>query len=535
MVGVDTGAVTHSEADVAYDAREWQRAFELYDGAPDLDARDLDRFAVSAMLVGRMDDYFAIRERAYHQMLDGGDHVEAARAALWIGTQKMVQGEFGAGGGWMSRAARLVAEHDTGSALRGYLMMAEAFGALSEGDLDRAIRMSADASGIGRQQQDPDLISLALHQEGLFLLQAGRTDEGLACLDEAMVALSGGELSPMVTGIIYCGVIAGCWDVYELRRAQEWTAAMTAWCDAQPDLVNFSGECKVRRAELKQLQGSWSEALEELSGVTRADVDPWAAGCAAYVRGDLDRLQGAFEDAEEGFAEAAGLGYEPQPGLALLRLARGSSQAAAAMMRRSLAETTDVGKRVELLFAATEIMLAVGENDEAAKAVEELATLSARNRSPIVTALHQQALAALRIAEETPEAALAPLRSALATWVRTPAPYQEARARGLLATACRALGDRESADRELERAKALYVDLGATPDVARLTGGAGGLSPRELEVLRLVATGATNKAIAAQLVLSERTVDRHVSNLLAKLGVSTRAAATARAFDRQLI
>jgi DNA-binding NarL/FixJ family response regulator len=527
--------VTHTEADAAYDARAWQRAFDLYDLTPDLDARAFDRFAVSAMLLGRMADYYAIRERAYHQALAAGDVLDAARAALWIGTQKMVEGEFGSGGGWMARAARIVAEHDTGSEVRGYLLMAEAFGALAEGDLSRAISLSAEAAGIGRRHQDPDLTSLALHQEGQFLLEAGRPDEGLARLDEAMVGLTGGELSPMVTGIVYCGVIAGCWSVYELRRAQEWTTAMTAWCDSQPELASFTGECKVRRAELKQLQGAWSAALDELADVRSEDVDVWAAGCAAYVRGDLDRLQGAFEAAEEGFSEAARLGFEPQPGLALLRLARGSSQAAAAMMRRSLAETTVVGKRIELLFAATEIMLTVGEKQEAAKAVEELAALSSSSRSPIVTALHQQALAAVQLADETPEVALAPLRSALGTWVRIPAPYQEARTRVLLAAACRALGDRESANHELDRAKGIFTDLGATPDVALLTGGEGGLSPRELEVLRLVATGATNKAIAARLVLSERTVDRHVSNIFIKLGVSSRAAATAYAFDRQLV
>jgi DNA-binding NarL/FixJ family response regulator len=527
--------VTRSEAQAAYDARAWQRAFELYDGAPDLDGADLDRFAVSAMLLGRMDDYFAIRERAYRQMLAAGDHAEAARAALWIGTQRMAQGEYGAGGGWLARAARLVAEHDPGSALRGYLLLADAFAAMAAGDLPRAADTCADASELGREHADPDLLSLALHQQGLFLLQSGRVEEGLACLDEAMVALSGGELSPMVTGIVYCGAISGCWCVYELRRAQEWTTAMTAWCDAQPELVNFAGECKVRRAELKQLRGAWSEALQELAGVTKADVDPWAAGCAAYVRGNLDRLRGDYEAADVSFAEAAGLGYEPQPGLALLRLARGSSQAAAAMVRRSLAETTDVGKRIELLFAASEIMLAIGQNDEAVGAVEELAARSASSRSPVVTAVHQQALAALRIAQGAPDAALAPLRSALATWVRTPAPYDEARTRVLLAAACRSLGDRESAERELERARSLFVELGAAPDVTRLTAGGGGLSPRELEVLRLVATGATNKAIAAQLVLSERTVDRHVSNIFVKLGVSTRAAATASAFERELI
>ena len=527
--------MTTAGADTAYDARAWQRAFDLYAGCGDLDARRLDRFAVSAMLLGRMEEYFAIRERAYHQALDAGDVRVAARAALWIGIQKMVQGEFGAGSGWVARATRIAAEHDTGPVVPGYLMMANAFGVLASGDLDSAIDMSAEAAAVGRRHREPDLASLAVHQEGLFLLRAGRTDEGLARLDEAMVALTAGELSPMVTGIIYCGAISGCWSAYELRRAQEWTAAMSAWCDAQPDLANFTGECKVRRAELKRLHGRWSEALEELATVSPADADLWAAGCAAYIRADLDRLQGAVDAAEEGFSEAARLGYEPQPGLALLRFARGSSQAAAAMVRRSLAETTDVGKRVELLFAATEILLAIDDSAGAAAAVDELATTAALTASPMVTALHQQALGALRLAGEGPKAALSPLRAALGTWLGLPARYQEARTRALIASACRALGDRESADRELETAKGIFVDLGAAPDVSRLSKVEGGLSRRELEVLRLLATGATNKAIAAQLVLSERTVDRHVSNIFLKLGVSTRAAATAYAFDRQLV
>jgi hypothetical protein len=281
------------DADAAYDAKAWQRAFDLYAESGDLDARDLDHYAVSAMLLGRMEDYFAIRERAYHQALDADDVDEAARAALWIGMLKMVQGEVGAGGGWLARAANLAAEHDTGPVVQGYLTMAGAFGAVAEGDVERAIAMSAEATGIGRRHHDPDLVGLSLHQQGLLLLEAGRTDEGLARLDEAMVGLAGGELSPMVTGIVYCGVISGCWTVYELRRAQEWTAAMTAWCEAQTDLHNFNGECKVRRAELKRLQGQWAEALEELASVSTGDADAWAAGCAAYVRGDLNRLHGS--------------------------------------------------------------------------------------------------------------------------------------------------------------------------------------------------------------------------------------------------
>jgi DNA-binding CsgD family transcriptional regulator len=523
------------DADAAYDAKAWQRAFDLYAESGDLDARDLDHYAVSAMLLGRMEDYFAIRERAYHQALDADDVDEAARAALWIGMQKMVQGEVGAGGGWLARAANLAAEPDTGPDVQGYLTMAGAFGAVAEGDVERAIAMSAEATGIGRRHHDPDLVGLSLHQQGLLLLEAGRTDEGLARLDEAMVGLAGGELSPMVTGIVYCGVISGCWTVYELRRAQEWTAAMTAWCEAQTDLHNFNGECKVRRAELKRLQGQWAEALEELASVSTGDADAWAAGCAAYVRGDLNRLQGSLDAAEEDFADAARLGFDPQPGLALLRLARGSSQAAGAMVRRSLAETTDVGKRIELLHAAVEVMLALDDLDGAAGAVEELAAISARNHSPIVASLHQHSLGALLLARGQADAALAPLRRALDTWVRVPARHQEARARVLVGSACRALDDRESAERELETARAIFQDLGATPDLSRLTKGEAGLSPRELEVLRLLATGATNKTIAAKLVLSERTVDRHVSNIFVKLGVSSRAAATAYAFERQLV
>jgi DNA-binding NarL/FixJ family response regulator len=214
---------------------------------------------------------------------------------------------------------------------------------------------------------------------------------------------------------------------------------------------------------------------------------------------------------------------------------RGSVQAAAAMARRSLAETRQPGKRIEVLAAATEILLAVGEHDAAEASAEQLRDLAALNRSPVVTAFGQYARASVRLARGAPAEALPLLREALGTWVRTRAPYEEARTRALLAAACRDLGDRESADREVDLARSIFEELGAMPDLARLTGSDELLSPRELEVLRLLATGATNRAIAEQLVLSERTVDRHVSNIFGKLGVSSRAAATAYAFDRQLV
>ncbi len=530
--------MTLAEARTAYTERAWQRAFDAFSQAESgasLGAEDYDRFAVAAHLLARLPDYFSIRERAYRTLIDAGDRPAAAEAALWLGIQKMVIGEVAEGGGWVARAARLVAEDGTDSMAAGFLKVAGAFEAAGVGDLEEAARTAGECVEAARRHGSEQYTALSLHQQGLFLLKAGRTDAGLACLDEAMLGVASGECSAMVEGIIYCGVIEGCWSVYELGRAQEWTSAMSRWVAAQPDLANFTGECKVRRAELKQFNGSWPEALDELDSVGSAEPDAWAVGRAAVVRGNLDRLCGRFDSAEEHLRHASTFGEDPQPGLALLRLARGSVQAAAAMVRRSLAETLPTLKRVQVLAAATEILLKVGEPDAAAAAADELREVATINRSPVLVAVAQHAQASVDLARGAPAEALPLLRAALGTWVRMRAPYEEARTRVLLAEACRALGDRESADREWDSARAIFERLGAMPDLAGLTGSDDLLSARELEVLRLVATGATNRTIAEQLVLSERTVDRHVSNILGKLGVSSRAAATAYAFERQLV
>jgi DNA-binding NarL/FixJ family response regulator len=531
------GGVELLAARAAYDERAWQRAYELFAAAESevpLDAEDYNRFAVAAHLLARLPDYFAIRDRAYKSLLSRGDHLAAAESALWAGIQKVVQGEVAEGTGWIARGARIVAEDGTDSAAAGFLDVARALEVAMAGDPEEAARITGECVQTARRHGSDEYAALSLHQQGMFLLAAGRTEEGLACLDEAMLGVAAGECSALVEGIIYCNVISACWSVYELTRAQQWTAAMTQWVASQPDICNFSGECKVRRAELKQLHGRWADALDELDGVT-SDVDRWASGIAAAVRGNLDRLSGRFDAAEELFSLASRLGEDPQPGLALLRLARGSVQAAAAMVRRSLAETHQPGRRIPVLAAATEILLAVGEPEAAAAAADELCDIASVNRSPVVAALGQHARASVRLAGGAAAEALPMLRNALGTWVRTGAPYEEARTRVLMADACRALGDRESADRELDAARAIFDELGAAPDLARLTETDDVLSPRELEVLRLVATGATNRAIADHLVLSERTVDRHVSNIFGKLGVSSRAAATAYAFDRQLV
>ncbi len=544
MLGPDTGPVRVSEkiaaARTAYADRAWQRAFDAYAAAEqdrDLGLADLERFATSAHLLGRFPDYFKIRERAYHRQLAEHDGTGAALTAAWIGVQRMTTGDYGAGTGWLGRASRLVEEH--GACLASIpLDVAAAYEAEASGELDQALTLMGDAVARARRFGDSDWFALALCQQGALLLRLGRTVEGLARLDEAMVGVCAGETSPMVTGIVYCGVVRDCWSVYELGRAMQWTAAMSVWCDSQPELANFTAECKVHRAGLKQFHGRWEEALGELARVSHADVHVESAAMAAYAQGDIDRLCGRFESAEAAFKTAAELGLEPQPGLALLRLARGSTQAAAAMVRRALAEIHEPGRRVELLVAATEVFLAVDDTTAATQAAAQLAAIESRQASPVLTALAGQTQASVDVASGRSAQALEALRSALRVWRQVDAPYAEARTRVLLAQACRALGDTESADRELATARNLFEQLGAAPDLAaarRRSSTDRLLTPREVEVLRLVARGASNKVIARELVLSERTVDRHVSNIFVKLGVASRAAATAYALGQDLV
>ena len=360
------------------------------------------------------------------------------------------------------------------------------------------------------------------------------------------MAVTAGEMSPIVSGLVYCGVILGCQDAYELGRAREWTAALTKWCEQQPDMVSFTGRCRVHRAQILLLGGAWPDALEEARRAGQRCAEghnQLAVGEAAYLQGEVRRLRGDFTAAEEAYRDASRCGWEPQPGLALLRLAQGNGDAAAAAIRRVIDETTEPAKRAGLLPACVEIMLAVGEVGEARGACRELEEISEDHASDMLGAMVAHALGAVDLAEGDTRAALVALRRAAQSWQKLDAPYEAARSRWLVGLACRALGDDDAAALELDAARVAFTELGAAPDLARVEslvthavpGEAHGLTPRELEVLRRVAAGETNKAIAAELVLSERTVDRHVSNIFAKLRVSSRAAATAYAYEHELV
>jgi DNA-binding CsgD family transcriptional regulator len=510
-----------------------------------LAADDLELLATTAYMLGRDDEQVAALERAHQAHLDRGDALRAVRCAFWLSIGLMLRGNVGQATGWLGRGQRVLDREPGDSVERGYLLVPVMVQQALAGDLDAAYATAGAAVRVGERFADADLLALAVHHQGGVLIRQGSVEEGLGLLDEAMVAVKTGGLSPIVTGLVYCSVIDGCQQVYELRRAQEWTAALSRWCEEQPDMVAFTGRCLVHRAEIMQLRGAWPDALEEArrAGARCAQAtNRGAAAQAAYRQGEVHRLRGQSAEAEAAYREASRHGGEPQPGLALLRLAQGNERAAAATLRRVVAHTSEPLARAGLLPAYVDVMLAVGDVPEARAASDDLEALAERNPSEMLGAMVACARGAVELADGEAARAVTGLRRAAQAWHALDAPYEAARARVLVGLACRALGDEDGAALELDAARAAFAELGAAPDLARLESLAGaasddahGLTPRELQVLRLVAAGETNKTIAAELVLSERTVDRHVSNIFAKLRLSSRAAATAYAYKHGLV
>jgi DNA-binding CsgD family transcriptional regulator len=514
----------------------WQAAYDALCGATDVE--ELSLLSTCCYMLGRDEEYAATLERTHQLQLDAGDSLGAARTTFWLVMHLFLDGQIGQATGWLARGERLVG--DTDCVERGYLLMPQAFRRRAGGDVEGGAALAAQAAAIGLRFADRELFGLATHAQGHFLVRAGRVAEGLELLDEAMVAVTAGELGPIASGVVYCGVIMGCQAAFEPRRAAEWTAALARWCERQPDMVAFTGRCHVHRAEIMQLKGEWSAALEEAEcAARRAQTTNHreALGEAAYVQGEVHRLRGAFGAAEEAYRKASGHGREPYPGLALLRLEQGRVDAALTAIRRVLGATTMVVDRVRLLPAYAELLLAAGDVDGARAACEELAQIAASYEVGVLGAVVAQTRGMVALAAGDPSGALVALRDAWRVWDEVQAPYEAARVRALLGAACRALGDEDAAALELDAARRAFVELGAARDLSRLDGddASHGLTARELEVLRLITAGHTNKAIAAALVLSERTVDRHVSNIFAKLAVSSRAAATAYAYEHQLV
>ncbi len=534
----------------SFDRRDWADAFEALvrtEAAAPLEADDLERLVWSAALSGHDDAFLGALERLHDACIEVGDPKRAARAAFWIGFHLSSLGSS-SGAGWLARASRLVEGEEQPCAERGYLLLPAVHRHLAAAEDVAAQEVASEAARIGERSGDGDLVALARNLEARALLRQGRVAPGLALLDEVMIAVASVELSPIVIGIVYCNVIVCCQQIYALDRAREWTAALTRWCTGQPQLVTFTGHCLVHRAEIMQLGGAWADATEQLRQICerRTVADPDVFGEASYQRAELFRLGGDFVSAEKAYRLASDNGRDPQPGLALLRVAQGDTVAAVGALRRVLATTTAKWERARILPAYVEVALSNGELDDARTACDELESIARELDTEVLGAMAAHARGSVCVAAGDHQGAIGPLRHAFGVWHRVGAPYIAARIRALIGGAFFALGDREGADLERAAARRVFEDLGAAVDLLALDKDraalpsaspqhAHGLSKREIEVLRLLATGKTNKAIARELFVSDRTVDRHVSNIFTKIGVGTRAAATAFAYDKQLV
>ena len=539
---------TLQEGQIAFARRRWGDAYTKLttaDQEAPLEIDDLERLARAAYLTGRDEECEQLLARAHEECLRLGEDPRAAGCAFWLGFMLLNGGEMARASGWLARAQRLLDEGSHDSVERGYILLPAALLSLESGALSEALAAFEQVGQIGLRFGDTDLVTLGRLGRGRALVMQGQRAAGVSLLDEAMVAVTADEVTPIVAGIVYCAVIDICQELFDLRRAREWTVALTRWCDSQPDLVPFRGSCLVYRAEIMQLQGAWQDALDEVQHVcerlSQPSVRP-AVGAAFYQQAELYRLRGEFERAEESYQQASQWGRRPEPGLALLRLVQGQTETAAKTIRLAVEEAADPPSRGRLLSAYVEIMLAVGDVDAGRKGASDLATLAAQLDAPMLHALAAAANGAVQLSEGNARDALSSLRRAWTLWQELNAPYEVARIRVSIGQAYRQLGDENSAVMEFEAARWTFQQLGAMADLVRAeadsAGGSlrssDGLTEREIEVLQLIASGKTNRAIAAELVISQKTVARHVSNIFTKLGLSSRAAATAYAYEHGL-
>jgi DNA-binding NarL/FixJ family response regulator len=541
----DAGGALEAARD-AYRRHDWAGARERFTAARaagELAAADLDALADAAWWLGDVDEASAVLEAACRRHLDEGRPGPAAMAAMGIAVNHFLRGDGVLGSGWVGRAQRLLRDQPEGPE-HGYALFLELEGGLAGGDAAAVAGAAARVRDLGRRYADPNLVAGGDLFEGRALVRQGRMAEGMALLDEAMLAVLSGQLRPEWAGNIYCHLMAAFHELADVRRAAEWTEATGRWLAGLPAAVLFTGICRVHRSQVLQLKGAWAQAEREATLVCQdlAELHVAAVAEGHYQLGELRRLRGELAGAEDAYRQAHRLGRDPQPGLALLRLAQGRAATASASIRAALAAVSaDRLARARLCAAQVEIALAAGEPEVAGRACEELQQTASTYGSSGLEAAALQARGAVLGAGGRPEAALPTLRAACRRWQELDAPYEAARVRLLLAAAYRALGDGDAAMRELDEAEAVFGRLGAGPDAARVAAALhgrpalpAGLTGREAEVLALVAAGRTNREIAETLVLSHKTVARHLSNIFAKIGVTSRTQAAAYAFQHGL-
>lgn len=528
-------------------AMRWAEAHEQLSTADSLGCLggpDLELLAEVALLRGEAPDAVDVLVRAYESHLAAGDGRSAARAACWLSLWLIELGDFTRCVAWASRAMHIVGAMDDPGSLAGLVRLPPAVAQLGSGDPAEARRIASEVVELGERTGDRELVANASLCLGKSLIELGELTGGFGCFDRAMAAVDAREVNPVAAGIVACAVVSDAIMASDTERATAWVEVLDDWCRRQPELVTFTGQRHALRAALLIARGSWPEAATaaELALARFRAGDFRAVHGAPYQHAELARLRGAFRSAEASYGKAAESGWEPQPGLALLRLAEGRVRQAQVEIRRTIAGSDSFTRRF-LLPAVVEIEVAGGDVAAARAALEELRDSSTRMSTPTLRAVLAAAEARVLLAEGDAAAALGAARDAVERWRVIGAPYEHARSRVLAGRALLSLGDRVAAEADLGAARTAFLELGAHPALAELAGvgaagtarRAGALTAREVEVLRLVSTGLTNRAVGERLSLSEKTVARHLSNIFGKLGLSSRAGATAWAYENGLV
>lgn len=531
-----------------YEKARWLEAARLYQkvGVQQLSPQDLVRLAICGAMTGDRDLFDSTMEDAFNRYRDSGDVRATARCAFWLGMEAMRRGEHGRGGGWLGRSAQTLEDAPEDCSERGLLLIPAGLQALGQGEPQKALELFSRAQEIGARHNDPDLHSLGTLGRCQSEVETGWVEQAIPALDGLMLDITSPDVSPIVVGIAYCAAVELCRELFEIGRAQEWTQALNSWCDSQEGLVMFRGQCLVYRSELMQFEGAWDSATaqaalarERLSAPAR---DP-AVGAAYYQIGELQRLRGNYAEAEASYRDASQHGHNPEPGMALLSSAQSRHGDAVSAIQRALSEPHSQEKRIRLLLAAVEVSINAGDLEMAETSLAELNEHHVKSGSPLMLALVHRATAAFNIARGEPAEALTKARAAENLLAQYTSPYDSARVKTLLGRACELMGDHRTAEIEFSAARKIFEELGAGPELMAM--GAGelgsenqpaqhGLTGREAEVTKLVASGMTNRMIAETLVISEKTVARHLSNIFTKLDISSRAALTAFAYEHGL-
>jgi class 3 adenylate cyclase len=456
----------------AIQRRAWREALEFLraaDAASPLSAEDLEGLAEAAFWCGQLAACIAARERGYRLYVDAGRSRRAGYLAILLARDNFSRRDGAVANAWLKRAERLL-EGEPDSSEKAWLLRTRTVIAIeSECDFEKALDYATKTLDMATRVRDRDLMALALDDQGRALLAKGKVKEGMALMDEATIAAVAGELGPWATAAVYCNMITACQRVVDVRRAGEWTEATKRWCEQQA-VAGFPGMCRVYRAEVLRLRGAWREAEEE-ARLACEELKEFNLGFCAeafYEVGEIRLRVGDLFGAEAAFRNAHELGRDPQPGLALLRLAEGEAGAALAAIKNAVAGQTRASLlRAKLLPALVEIAIAAHDPDTAAGAIEDLATIAHDFDSHALQAATLSARGTLHLAREQNTEAVGALREALQLWKDVEMPYETARARLSLGEAFRAVGDLDNAALELETARALFERLGASPQLAR--------------------------------------------------------------------